>query len=225
MVKKNPIIIVGHYGSGKTEFAANLALLLKQEMAEDITVADLDIVNPYFRIREMTQRWADQGIRILSSNYETDYYLDMPALAASVQTCFELGGPISIIDVGGDPVGATVLSRYSACTSMDQYEMWMVVNANRPQTASVEQVLSFMTAIQQASRLTITGFVHNTHLLQETTVEDILRGDALIRQVSLQTGLPVVYTMIPETLRAQTDGINLAGPALYMRPTVRPDWL
>lgn len=225
MVKKSPIIIVGHYGSGKTEFVANLALLLKRETAEEITVADLDIVNPYFRIREMTQTWVDQGIRILSSNYETDYYLDMPALAASVQTCFEPGGPISIIDVGGDPAGATVLSRYSAHLPLGQYEMWMVVNANRPQTASVEHICSCMTVIQQASRLTVTGLVHNTHLLQETAVEDILRGDALIRQVSQQTGLPVVYTMIPETLRTQTYGIDLAGPPFYMRPIVRPDWL
>lgn len=221
----NPTIIVGHYGSGKTEFTANLALRVKKLQEKPVVVADLDIVNPYFRIRELTEVLADQGIRLLSSNYEQDYYLDMPALAASIRTCFESEDQINLIDVGGDPAGATVLARYSNLLRNGNYAMWMVVNANRPQTASVEQIRQVIAGIQQTSRLKVNGLINNTHLLQETTAEDILRGDALIRQVSEATGLPVICTVIEERLRDETASLELVGEPFYMRVAVRPEWL
>lgn len=221
----NPVIVVGHYGSGKTEFTANLALQIKAQQEKPVTVADLDIVNPYFRIRELTEHLADEGIRVLSSNYEQDYYLDMPALVASIRTCFESEDQMNLIDVGGDPAGATVLARYSNLLRNRDYAMWMVVNANRPQTASVEQIRQFIAGIQQTSRLKVSGLINNTHLLQETTAEDILRGDALIRQVSEATGLPVICTVIEERLRDETASLELAGEPFYMRVAVRPEWL
>lgn len=221
----NPVVIVGHYGSGKTEFTANLAVQLNARENRPVVVADLDIVNPYFRVRELTESLAGQGIRVLSSNYAEDYYLDMPALAASIQTCFSEQDQISLIDVGGDPAGATVLACYSPLLGNREYAMWMVVNANRPQTATAENIRAFISAIEQASRLKVNGLVNNTHLLQETTKEDILRGDALVRQVSEETGLPVVYTMIQEHLREETEPLELAGEPFYIRVAVRPDWL
>ena len=221
----NPVIIVGHYGSGKTEFTANLALQFKERQEQPVVVADLDIVNPYFRIRELTEVLADQGIRLLSSNYEQDYYLDMPALAASIQTCFESGDQLNLIDVGGDPAGATVLARYSNLLRNRDYAMWMVVNANRPQTASVENIQQFIAGIQQTSRLKVSGLINNTHLLQDTSKEDILRGDTLIRQVSEATSLPVICTVIEERLRDETASLDLAGEPFYIRIAVRPDWL
>lgn len=221
----NPTIIVGHYGSGKTEFTANLALQVKKQQKQPVVVADLDIVNPYFRIRELTEVLAGQGIRLLSSNYEQDYYLDMPALAAAIRTCFEYGDQLNLIDVGGDPAGATVLARYSNLLRNRDYAMWMVVNANRPQTASVENIQQFIAGIQQTSRLKVSGLINNTHLLQDTTKEYILQGDALIRQVSEATGLPVICTVIEERLRDETASLDLAGEPFYIRIAVRPDWL
>lgn len=223
MELKNPVIIVGHYGSGKTEFTANLAMRLKAN--KPVVVADLDVVNPYFRIRELTNTLAAQGIRVISSNYAEDYYLDMPALAASIRTCFEAEEQLGMIDVGGDPAGATVLARYSNLLRNRDYAMWMVVNANRPQTAAAASVQAFISAIEQASRLKVNGLVNNTHLLQETTKEDILCGDALVRQVSEETGLPVICTMIQDHLRGETERLSLAGEPFYMKAAVRPDWL
>lgn len=94
--------------------------------------------------------------------------------------------------------------------------MWMVVNANRPQTARAENVLGYMDAIERAGRLKVTGLINNTHLLRDTAPEDILRGDVLVREVRDRTGLPVVCTMVEERLRPQTEGLELAGEPFYI---------
>ena len=110
MENVSPTIIVGHYGSGKTEFTANYAVYLQKQGLEPL-VADLDIVNPYFRIREQKNRLGSEGVRVVSSNYEEDYYLDTPALAASLRACFEPWEKAGLVDVGGDPAGAVVLAQ------------------------------------------------------------------------------------------------------------------
>lgn len=220
----SPTIIVGHAGSGKTEFTVNYARHLLAQ-GERPLVADLDIVNPYFRIREQRESLAAQGIQVLSSNYEDDYYLDTPALAASLRACFEPGERISLIDAGGDPAGAVVLARYAGLLKDRPYRMWMVVNANRPQTARAENVLAYIDAIQHSSRLEINGLVSNTHLLQDTSPEDILRGDALVREVHEISGLPVICTVIEERLRPQTEELELLGKPFYISLAMRPEWL
>lgn len=219
----SPTIVVGHYGSGKTEFVANYAQFLRSQ-GKDPLVADLDIVNPYFRIREQRRNFSAQGIRVVSSNYEEDYCLDTPALAASLRACFEPWED-GLVDVGGDPAGAVVLAQYAAILRNRPYSMWMVVNANRPQTARAESVQVYMDAIQQVSRLKINGLINNTHLLRETTEEDILRGDALVRQVQAQTGIPVICTVIEERLKPQTQNLELSGEPFYISLAMRPDWL
>lgn len=220
----SPTIIVGHYGSGKTEFTANYARKLQEQGCSPL-VADLDIVNPYFRIREKKDPLKSAGIRVVSSNYEEDYYLDTPALAASLRACFEPWEKAALVDVGGDPAGAVVLAQYARFLRDRPYNMWMVVNANRPQTAQAEDVMGYLDAIERAGKLRVTGFINNTHFLRDTEAEDILRGDALVREVSRCTGLPVVYTMIEERLREETAGLDLAGQPLYISLAMRPKWL
>ena len=220
----SPTIIVGHYGSGKTEFTANYAEWLRLQGKQPL-VADLDIVNPYFRIRERKDAFGSRGIRVVSSNYEDDYYLDTPALAASLRACFEPWEEAGLVDVGGDPAGAVVLAQYAGLLRDRPYNMWMVVNANRPQTAKAEDVIGYLEAIQRASRLQINGLVNNTHLLRETEAEDILKGDALVREVQKRTGLPVVCTMIEERLRPEAKTLDLAGDLFYISLTMRPEWL
>ena len=218
----SPTIIVGHYGSGKTEFTANCARWLERR-GQRVLVADLDIVNPYFRIREQKEPLGARGIRVVSSNYEDDYYLDTPALAASLRSCFEPEeGRISLVDVGGDPAGAVALARYAGLLKNRPYRMWMVVNANRPQTARAESVLAYIDAIQRSGRLEINGLISNTHLLRDTSPEDILRGDALVREVQAASGLPVVCTMIEERLRPQTEHLELLGKPFYISLAMRP---
>jgi len=220
----SPTIIVGHYGSGKTEFTANYAAWLRTQGQQPL-IADLDIVNPYFRIREQKKAFGAQGIRVISSNYEDEYCLDTPALSPSLRACFEPGEQMSLVDVGGDPAGAVVLAQYAGLLRNRPYNMWMVVNANRPQTARAEEVLDYVEAIQQASRLRINGLISNTHLLENTAQEDILRGDALVREVHRRSGLPVVCTVIEERLRLQTEQLELLGEPFYISLAMRPKWL
>lgn len=221
---KNPTIIVGHYGSGKTEFVANYALRL-HECGYQTVVADMDIVNPYFRARELKEFFKDKGIRVISSNCEDDYHLDMPALAASLQSCFVLKDQTSIIDVGGDAAGANVLARYSRLLADGNYNMWITVNANRPLTSTVEEAAEYLGAIEYTSKLKINGIVNTTHMLRETTKEDIVKGDDLVRRLSELTGHKVIYTVIPEALKQEMADEDLAGEPFPIRLIMRPDWL
>jgi hypothetical protein len=222
--ENNLSIIVGHYGSGKTEFAANYALQLRKQGGHP-TVADLDIVNPYFRLRELREYYQKSGIRLISSNYEEDFNLDMPALAASLRTCFESDDQLSIIDVGGDPAGANVLATYSKLLANRRYNMWITVNANRPKTTGVEGVIEIIAGIQHASTLKINGIINTTHMMEETTKEDIKKGDDLVKDVSEITGIPVVYTVIEESLLSDIEDLPLAGERFPIKLIVRPKWL
>lgn len=218
-----PTIIVGHFGSGKTEFAANYALsLLKQ--GHTPVIADMDIVNPYFRLREKNEHYSQLGIRVISSYYPGQHHIDSPALTAELRYCFESAGH-RVIDVGGDPNGAVVLARYAGLLQNKPYHMWLVVNANRPFTATARQVSQYISSIEAASRLKINGLVNTTHMLNETTPADIEKGDALVRQVAGLHGLPVVYTAFLQHLQPQLQGLALAGQPFPMQLEVRPEWL
>ena len=224
MTHRNPTIITGHYGSGKTEFAVNYAAKLGRA-GEAPVLADLDIVNAYFRSRLMKDRLAERGVRVISSNMETEYYNDTPALAASLYSCFENRSQRSIVDVGGDPEGAVVLARFAHLLAGAEYDMWLTVNANRPYTRTKEDVLVYIGSIEQASKLHITGLLNTTHMLRETAPEDILRGDALVREVSEQTGLPVIFTVVQQELESQLKDMQLAAEIFPVELMMRPSYL
>lgn len=220
----SPTIIVGHYGSGKTEFAANYASWLRENGKQPV-VADLDIVNPYFRARELKEIFGSKGIRVISSNYEDDYHFDVPALAASLRTCFESKDQLSVIDVGGDPAGANVLAGYSGLLSDREYNMWIVVNANRPQTSTAEKAAEYLGAIEFACKLKVNGIVNNTHMLRETTKEDIVKGDILARQLAELTGIEVVYSIVEQHLMDEIKCLKLVGEPFPVKLIMRPKWL
>ncbi len=220
----NPIIIVGHYGSGKTEFAVNYALHLSEHGKAPV-LADMDIVNPYFRARELREHLKLNGIRVISSNCENDPNLDMPSLAASLRSCFEAEEQTSIIDAGGDPSGANVLAGYSKLLSNRDYSMWIVVNANRPQTAMAEDAAAYITSIENASRLKVNGIINNTHMLGETTIQDIRKGDELARSLSKLTGIRLVCTVIEERLKHEAEGMEFAGEPFFIKILMMPEWL
>ncbi len=218
------IVIVGHYGSGKTEFAANFTLF-HRDAGHDTTLADLDIVNPYFRSRELQAQFEKRGIRVLSSNFETEHNLDTPALAAGLYACFQPGATVNIVDVGGDPVGARVLARYAHYLRNREYDMWMVINANRPQTAHPAETQRLLEQIEQISHLKINGLINNTHMLDETAPEDLLRGDALVRTLSASCGIPVKYTVCTRHLIPQAERLHVSGTLFPISLLLRPSWL
>ena len=183
-------IITGHYGTGKTEFAVNLALQLAAQGGK-VMLADLDIVNPYFRSRERKALLQDAGIRLISSSQACSD-ADVPALPAELLTILENRDVTGVLDIGGDPVGARVLARFNAKIITEDYQLIYVLNANRPEVRTPDAAISYLRAIEATTSLTCTGIVNNTHLCGETTEEEIRKGARLAAEVSQETGIPVL---------------------------------
>ena len=191
-------MITGHYGSGKTEYAVNLALRLAAEGKKTV-LADLDIVNPYFRSYEQTKRLEAAGIRVI------------------VTSC---GG---VLDIGGDPIGARVLARFAPQIQGEEFDLLYVLNANRPETRNVDRALAYMQGIEAECRQKVTGIVNNTHLCGETTAAEILKGADLAGQLSRQTGLPVVCHAVERRLVPQVEN-TLIEPILSMDLYMKKPW-
>lgn len=223
-MKKNQRIhiITGHYGSGKTEFAVNYAIK-KAQTQNNIALGDLDIVNPYFRSREKEVQLREKGIKVVSSSIGYSS-VDIPALSPEIYTILQDEKLETILDVGGDSAGARVLGRYHEYFKEGQYDMWMVVNANRPSTQNAQAVIQYMEEIQGASGISITGLINNTHMLRETSKKDIIKGNQLVKEVSKFTGLPIVYTpVIKELIGLLPQGIE--GEIFPLTLMMRPEWL
>lgn len=216
-------IIAGHYGSGKTEVAVSLAMRLAAE-GRRVALGDLDIVNPYFRSRERADAMAAAGVAVHSSSLGHNLTLDLPAVSAAIR------GPIAdpscdaILDVGGNGVGAKVLVEFAADLRRRGYEMLLVVNAYRPETADVAGVLRQLRTIEAWSGLGCTGLISNTHLLRDTTAADVLAGYRLTKAVSAQTGLPIAYvSAIPAALAQVSE--HLDGERLEIGMYLRETWM
>lgn len=186
-------IITGHYGTGKTEFAVNLALALARERPR-VMLADLDIVNPYFRSRERRDLLESAGIRLISSSQACSD-ADVPALPAELLAILEDRSITGILDIGGDPVGARVLARFLPKIQAEDYQLLYILNANRPEVRTPEAAVRYLRGIEQTTGLTCTGLVNNTHLCGETTPREIRKGAALAAAVRDVTGIPVICHM------------------------------
>lgn len=194
-------IITGHYGTGKTEFAVNLALAMA-EAGEQVMLADLDIVNPYFRSRERRPLLEEAGVRLISSSQACSD-ADVPALPAELLTILENRGIRGVLDIGGDPVGARVLARFHPKLIQEDYQLIYVLNANRPEVRDTENAIAYLRGIEATTGLTCTGIVNNTHLCQETTEAEIRKGAALAAAVSRETGIPVLCHVAEERFAAK----------------------
>ena len=194
-------IITGHYGTGKTEFAVNLALAMAAE-GQRVMVADLDIVNPYFRSRERRDTLAQAGVQLISSS-QACADADVPSLPAELLTIFENRDLRGILDIGGDPVGARVLARFRPKILAEDYQLIYVLNAHRPEVREAENAIAYLRGIEAATGLPCTGIVNNTHLCGETTAADIRKGAVLSAEVSRQTGIPVLCHVAVERLSNQ----------------------
>ena len=213
-------IITGHYGSGKTEYAVNLALHLAQER-ENVTLADLDIVNPYFRSYEQAKRLEDAGIRVIVTS--CGGIADIPAINPEVMSVFQQEKWTGVLDIGGDPIGARVLARFAPQLKTSDFDLLFVLNANRPETKDVESALQYMQGIEAECRQKVTGIVNNTHLCGETTAEEILKGAKLAQALSERTSLPVIHHAVQRKFVEQVQD-RLSEPVLPMNIYMKKPW-
>jgi len=202
---KRIVLLCGHYGSGKTNVAVNLAVALR-ERYDRVAVADLDIVNPYFRSKDSRGQFEDLGIRLICSEY-ANTNVDIPARR---QYMYAVTGDRSlraVIDVGGDDRGALALGRISGPILEEQnYEMLAVINASRPLTHTPEDTVEVLREIEGAGKIPFTGLINNTNLGRETDETVVLNSISYAEAVSNQMKIPVVMTTVPAELFPQLQG-------------------
>lgn len=202
---KRITIFCGHYGTGKTNVAVNAALKMAGEGAPT-TVADLDIVNPYFRTLDSADSFEQAGIRLICSKFANSN-VDIPSLPPDLYAITDDKSRRVVVDVGGDDSGAMVLGRLApAITAEDDYEMLLVVNRYRPMTPDIPSTVEVMGQIEAASHLHFTGIVNNSNLGAETTAETVLSSTAYAAELAQATGLPLVATTVADHLYPDLEG-------------------
>ncbi len=216
------VIISGNYGSGKTEVAINLAGYRKQQ-GIDVRMADLDIVNPYFRTREARKQLAELGIEVVLPP-EQYMQADLPILSRSVSGLIRNPSALTILDVGGNNVGAMVLAALADSFQSVPYTMLQVVNPFRPLTRSLEGVLKMKQEIEKASRLTISGWIGNANLIDESSMESVLTGYAFMKKLSESTGLPLTFITAPAYLLPDLKPEAFSCPILPIKRQLVPPW-
>lgn len=219
---KRVTIFAGHYGSGKTNVAVNYALGLAGQ-GKKTAIADLDIVNPYFRTKDSERVLSEHGIRLISSPY-ANTNVDTPALPAEAYAVVHDESIYSVIDVGGDDRGALALGRYMPMISeQNDYEMIFVINKYRYLTSTPADTLTVMREIEIAAGARFTSIVNNSNLGEETTAENVLASVEYAEKVSELSGLGIKFTSVKTELVPQLEGKveNLFPIDLY----VRQSWL
>jgi tRNA uridine 5-carbamoylmethylation protein Kti12 len=215
-------VFTGHFGSGKTELAINFAKSLALQNIKT-SLVDIDIVNPYFCVRDLKDELEEMGIRVIASNPHFSN-AELMVIPPEVVSVFNDKSKDVIIDVGGDDSGAVVLGRYHEYFTKEQYEMYFVINSNRPFTSNIEDTEEYIRAIEVASRLKVTHLISNTNMSYETTKEDILKGDKLVKELSEKLNLPYKYTMCRRDLVDSIVG-QVSGEILPIDIYMRPKWL
>lgn len=220
MEHKRITLFAGHYGSGKTNIAVNYTKALHQALPM-VLLADLDIVNPYYRAKDSRDELEAAGIRVISSFFANSN-VDLPALPQEMYAITDDKRYTCVLDVGGDDRGALALGRLTpAILEENDYEMLLVINRFRPLTRDAESTFEVVQEIEAACRIPFTGIVNNSNLGADTTAEDILLSLPYAEAVQRRTGLPIRMTTVEAGLYEELkDKIpNLFPLTLQKRPT------
>lgn len=219
-------IFIGAYGSGKSEVSVNFALKLKNDLPDrKILLADLDIVNPFYRSADAATKLGDTGIRVISPSYANSN-VDVPALPGEVYSIFDDESYTGVFDIGGEDLGANVLGSMHNRLINIEYGLYMVINTLRPFTSDADSIIAMANELQTAAKLPITGFINNTNLLEETTAEDIINGAELIDEVSRKTGVPYLATTVMDELLDSSleNSLTKYGDVIRLRRVIKYDY-
>ena len=216
------VIIVGNYGSGKTEVSINLAVQQKL-LGMDVRIADLDLVNPYFRTREAKATLSGFGIETVVPPEE---YLkaDLTYLSPVVAGMIRQPSQLTLLDVGGDDVGASVLASLGDALRTQTSKMLQVVNPFRPTTETAEGCLKIKKEIESTSKLHVAGWIGNSNLMDETVIADIYNGYRFMEALADSSGLPLHFVTVEERLLPDIDLTRFACPVLPIQRQLVPPW-
>lgn len=215
-------ILTGHFGSGKTEIAINLALKERKNNPK-VAISDLDVINPYFRSRDASNLFLQQGIELIAPRAELASS-DLPIVSGEIYRVLHDSSYRLIIDAGGDKDGATVLGQYYNEWKDSLPDMLFVLNANRPYVSTLEGALSTIEQIESASRLKVNGIINNSNLGSSTTMEDVLKGLQLSTQVAERLAIPLVFTGISTHLEQQASDFLKNHPSILIQRFMKLPW-
>ncbi|MEE9441515.1 MAG: cobalamin biosynthesis protein CbiA [candidate division Zixibacteria bacterium] len=222
-ITRQIIIIVGGFGSGKTEVSVNLAKYLYASSHQPVTLIDLDLVNPYFRTREAKDEMKELGIDLIAPE-GGKFYADLPILLPQVRGLIENHEGLLIFDVGGDAQGAKALGSLSDLFEDSSYEMLMVLNSRRPQTSSRKSALETVKRIEATSRLKFTGLISNSHMIDDTDADIVREGYDLSLEIKKKTGLPIRFVSFKKTLIGSMDLGDFNCPILPLTRSLLKPW-
>jgi len=220
MYQRRVIIFVGHFGSGKTEIALNGALELAAA-GSSVTVADLDVVKPYFRSRSARAILSDAGVDLLAPT-GANVHADLPIIVPQIRSCLRDEHSRLILDVGGDDLGARVLGSLSDVIPFDDTDCLLVLNFRRPSTPDPERAVAMVREIEAVGRVPVSGLISNTHLMDETTPEVVLDGYRQALETARLAEVPLVAITVEEELAAVLEGGDLECPVVPLRRIVKP---
>jgi hypothetical protein len=190
----NIYFVVGYFGSGKSEFCVNFAIQKHFEY-----LCDLDVINPYFRSRQANKVLSEHGIKTISSIEKDAKYLDMPLLSEEIFDLYKSNKKI-IYDLGGSFQGAKLIKQFEAYEKQPS-TLLFIINVYRKETDSVEKIINEINKIEQVGGIKVDGLINNSNLLSETSAEHLLRGQEIIRQVSIKTNIPILYSCFNDSLK------------------------
>jgi hypothetical protein len=216
------VVVVGNYGSGKTEVSINLAVERKKA-GLSVRIGDLDLVNPYFRTREARGALADEGIEVVLPPKQY-LHADLPLLSPAIAAMIRNPGDLAILDVGGEDAGATVLAALAEAFKGRKVHTLQVINHLRPGTSTLAGCKKTREKIEKASRMPITGLIGNSNLIDETGPEEIESGYEFVQTFAAESGLPLMFITVPRELLRDVDTRRFACPVLSIARQLVPPW-
>lgn len=221
-MKNELYIVIGAYGSGKSEYSIHLAQRLKNE-GKDVVLVDMDVVNPYFRSREVRDEFATIGIEVIAPEGAFSH-ADLPMISPRIMGMIENKSKTVILDVGGDPAGCRTLGRFVERIKERGYQMQLVVNTMRPFTSSTSEILQMLNSLEFSSGLKVTELVCNTNLMEYTDREIIREGISITQAAADMAKLRFERYLILDTYAGIVDDGILGKQREVMVYTLKKPW-